>query len=197
MITTTLPLILASQSAQRQAILAGLGIEFTVHPANIDELAIQHPDHHQRIVKVAREKAHAIAIQYPKHLILSGDTYVLCEGKSFEKPINRTDAIKMLTFLSDKKCQEITGVCLLNTLTGSEDVAVIPTEFTFRKLSSQEIDHYVTEQPVLQWSAAFSPAYAAGAALIASVAGSLTSFTHGMPVEWVMEKLQARGYIAE
>ncbi len=183
------PLILASQSAQRRAILAGLGLEFAVVPANIDEAAIQAADHFTRVKAVAKAKALTVAKAHASHLILAADTYVLCGGKSFEKPVDLADAHRMLTELSGQTCQEITGICLLNTATGAEENEVTAAEFVFRNLSQAEIDRYVQTEPVLQWSAAFSPAYPAGAALIASVNGSLTGFSHGLPVEWVMEKL--------
>lgn len=195
MITINPPLVLASGSAQRQAILQGLGLEFISVPADIDESAIQHPDHLIRVVEVAKAKAQKVVTEYPDHLVLAADTYVLNAEKSFEKPVDREQARQMLMELSGKTCREITGICLIDPVVQTIDTKVCEVSFTFRSLSQIEVNQYVTTQPVTDWSAAFSPAYPAGAALIASVKGSLTGFTHGLPVEWLMELLTKRNYI--
>ena len=57
-------------------------------------------------------------------------------------------------------------------------------------LSESEIEHYVKTEPVLTWSAAFSPAYDSGMALIENVRGNLTAFSHGLPIDLLIDFLK-------
>ena len=91
----------------------------------------------------------------------------------------------MLNFQSGQEIQAITGYAFIYQSSEKKNIenASIITRARFRQLSSVEIEYYVANQAVLTWSAAFSPAYDAGMALLASAEGNLTAFTHGLPVD--------------
>jgi septum formation protein len=189
----TQQIILASQSPQRRSLLQSLGVAFEVVPANLDEKAVVASNQPERARFIAQAKAQKVQQLYPRAIIIAGDTFVVKEEQVFEKPTSLIEAKQMLEQLSGQRMQALTGLCYLDADHDIESSQVVVTEFTFRPLSSEEIDRYINNNPVLTWSAGFSPAYPAGMALIASVSGSFTSFTHGLPLELVAELLKKSG----
>jgi septum formation protein len=186
-------IILASQSPQRKNLLSQLRIPFAVVPSKIDEAAITAKSHLERAKQVAFAKAKEVQKQYPNAIIIAGDTYVVDGEKEFEKPKSKQEAIEMLTHLSGKKVQELTGFAYFDAQQKIEVNTTVVVDFRFRTLSKHEIESYVANEPVLTWSASFCPAYDSGAALVEEVHGSLTSFTHGLPIELVAENLKKSG----
>lgn len=185
--------VLASQSKQRRALMDSLGITYQVAPATIDEKAITHPDPYVRAQLVAEQKARAVSTQFPDALIISADTFLLFGAEYLEKPATKKEAKQMLAKVSGKEALTITGLCCLNTKTDELYLHSITTISTFREFTKKQIEYYVKNNTVTEWSGGFSPAYHAGAALIADVSGSLTSFTHGLPMELVIPQLQKIG----
>lgn len=178
--------ILASQSPQRARLLETLPYSFIIHPAHIDESAIKFKNPQEKAKKIALAKAQAIAEQVVGEAIIVGaDIFCLCQSKILEKPKTKAEARKMLNFQSGQEIQAITGYAFIYQSSEKKNIenASIITRARFRQLSSVEIEYYVANQAVLTWSAAFSPAYDAGMALLASAEGNLTAFTHGLPVD--------------
>lgn len=176
-------IILASQSPQRKIILKTLGFDFEVIPADIDEGAVKYDDLKSRAENIARAKAKTVAKDNLEAMIIAADTYPVFSGKALEKPKDSEEAIKMLSTLSGQKFESYTGWCILDKESRIDESGVAITETVFRKLSQKEIKYYVKTQPVTTWSAAFCPAFHEGASFVASIEGSLTGFTHGLPLE--------------
>lgn len=182
--------ILASQSPQRYQLLAGLPLEFEVMPADVDEKSIQDGSLIKRAELIALAKAAKVAASNPDAVIIAADTYVIHNDQALEKPADVAEARRMLQQQSGQWLEEVSGWCLVTPQEGTVSGSSV-TRFRFRELSMFEIEHYVTHQPVTTWSAAFSPAYPAGAGLIAEIEGSLTGFTHGLPIEEIVPRLRA------
>ena len=114
------PLILASKSGARQALLTQAGIAFEVVAAAIDEPAIRAaaegegaaPD--DIAVLVADMKGERSAAQYPEAMIIASDQLLVCQGKIYGKPRNLDEAKAHLTALSGKRHQLITAVILFD-----------------------------------------------------------------------------------
>lgn len=192
--------ILASGSQQRKLLMDSLGIEYQIRPANIDEQAIQNQDASVRAQLVAREKAREIArqwqLQYGNEkpaVIIAADTFGYMDGKMFEKPVDKGEAFRMMSELAGNIAVAITGVCILTTANGEEKIESVETTMKIRELSTTEIERYVSQNEVTKWSGGFSPAYHHGAALFESIDGSLTSFTHGFPMEVIVPALREAG----
>jgi septum formation protein len=148
-------LILASQSPRRAELLRNAGFSFEVRPAEVDERA--HPcepplDYVQRL---AKEKALLVlATAPPGAHVLGADTTVAVDGESLGKPTDAADARRMLSKLSGRTHQVMTGVCLAwqcahanGRDTGGNDVEcdveAEVTEVEFAPLSEEEIAAYV------------------------------------------------------
>jgi len=183
-------LILASQSPQRKIILETLGIPFFVLPANIDEQAIQSVSEKDRAKKIALAKAQKIQLKNPNSIIIAADTYTWVNQRAYEKPATIKEAKQMLREQSGKSGMCFTGFAYLDPINSIIFNQTAVTKLVFRNLSEQEINHYVTQNPVTTWSAGFCPAYPAGLALISQLNGSNTGFSHGLPLEMLVPLLK-------
>ena len=183
-------IILASQSPQRKIILQTLGIKFLVKPADIDEKAVAYSTLRQRAANIALAKAWWVQQKYPDDIIIAADTYSVCRRRILEKPQTKKEAIEMLQFLSGQNFVNHSGWAYLDKKNQLEKYGVAVSRVKFRDLSIKEIKNYVQNNPVTTWSAAFCPAYHEGMSLIAKFSGSLTAFTHGLPLEIIAENLR-------
>lgn len=100
------PLVLASKSASRRALLEAAGIPITVHPADIDERDIEARagagDPAQVAALLARAKAAAVAAALPGRLVLGADQTLALETRRFSKPKDRDGAAAQLRMLRGK-----------------------------------------------------------------------------------------------
>jgi len=176
-------IILASQSKQRLNILKTLSWPIEVIPADIDEQAVPFLNQYDKAEKIALAKAHKIATDHRDALIVAADTFCYLEGRILEKPKSLEEAKEMLRFQAGKEIEILTGYAFLDTKLNLVKSGCEKIIAKMRQLSDDEIDRYVATEPVLTWSAAFSPAYDSGMALIASINGNLTAFSHGLPID--------------
>lgn len=135
-------LILASNSPRRQFLMKEVGFDFTLDKPEGDESFSPSMPVHEVPGFLAEKKAKSIAHQLKEdEVILTSDTVVILDGQILNKPKDRTDAIAMLTRLSGKTHTVITAVCLLSK--SKKDCFDDSTKVTFKKLSNEEIVHYV------------------------------------------------------
>ncbi len=135
-------IILASQSPRRIELLNGLNIKFEVQVLDVNE------DFPAQMVGVdipmflAEKKANAYRHIMDEHtMIITADTIVWHEGKVLGKPVDETDARRMLSALSGKTHQVITGVCI-STLQRRKVFHVI-SDVRFARLAEAEIEYYL------------------------------------------------------
>ena len=182
--------ILASKSPQRKNIIKSLGIDFKTVPADINEQLEREQDPHKRAWLIALRKAEAVQEKHSQAIIIAADTYIVLNDQILEKPHDLGEAREMLERQSGQVLTELTGFCYLDPVENIKFTKTVAVEIKFRRLSKTEIDHYITTQPVMTWSAAFCPAYDLGASLVKSIDGSFTGFTHGLPLEELIPLLQ-------
>ncbi len=182
-------IILASQSKQRLNLLRTLPLPIEVIPANINEQAVPFTDQYDKAEKIALAKAQKVASNQPDAIIIAADTFCYLEGRILEKPKSLEEAKDMLRFQSGKKIEVLTGYAFLDTKLNLQKSGCEKVSMQMRKLSANEIERYVANEPVLTWSAAFSPAYDSGMALIKSIDGNLTAFSHGLPIDLLVDFL--------
>ena len=105
-------LILASESPRRRELLRNLGAEFSCISAGVEEYSEDSVP--ERLPeKNALLKAEAVAEKFPDSFVLGADTGVFYGGRMFGKPADTAQAEKMLSILSGKTHQVITGVALI------------------------------------------------------------------------------------
>ena len=171
-------LILASASPQRRAILAGLGVEFDVRPADIEELAAGDPR------EVALENARRKALAVPGDLVLGADTDVALDGEVLGKPRDAAHARELLGRLAGRRHEVVGGIALASggSLIASD---VVVTAVEFRALDDATIDWYVATG---EWEGR-AGGYAIqgrGAALVAGIVGDYLNVV-GLPVARLLD----------
>ncbi len=140
MLTLSLPLVLASNSPRRRELLSQLVDSFQVHASAIEEQRQADEPLAQYVERLAREKAQAVAPNYPNCWVLGADTIVVCDGQLFEKPEDEADARRMLQALSAKSHTVYTAIALVKG--GDVHLQNVATQVTFRALSDAEITAY-------------------------------------------------------
>lgn len=178
-------IILASQSRQRKLIMDALGIPYKIIVADVDEKAIRDEDLKIRAEKIARSKAEAVAKENDG-IIVAADTFAVCDGKILEKPDDLEEAKKMLKLESDNKIIVYTGFCYLDKNNNIDFSDVSISNLNLRKMSDNEINNFVENNPVLQWSAAFSPLYLYQTTFVKYFEGSITG-VYGLPTEFLTD----------
>lgn len=139
----TKPLVLASQSPRRKAILQQIGLTFSIHPSEYREQNHAARKPVQVVQQQACSKAKHIADHYQNAWILGADTIVVLKEQLLGKPRNRDEAIEMLTRLSGKTHQVFTGFCMLNSHNRKSATDYEITAVTFYPLSDDVIQYYV------------------------------------------------------
>ena len=138
--------ILASQSPRRRELLGLFRIPFTVRAADIDETMDPALPAEQEVARVSRAKAMATPAK-AEDVVIAADTIVVCNGKTLGKPKSKEQAVEMLTMLSGRDHQVMTGLTVWKG-----DTCRTVTEIThlhFRKLSQREIlDYVATGEPM-------------------------------------------------
>ena len=134
------PIVLASESPQRRAILEQLGLPFMVVPPQYEE----HDSPDADPVELVREHAVGKARSVGPHEecpVLGVDTAVVVDGRSLGKPGNATEAEAMLERLSGRTHEVVSGLCLVTP--GWEELHHQATAVTFRALAARDLAHYV------------------------------------------------------
>ena len=148
-------IILASNSPRRRELLAGLGLAFEVRVLEgVDERYPASLPADDVAEYIAAEKAEAYrSVMQPDELLITADSVVICDGEVLGKPVDETDACRMLRQLSGKTHHVVTGVCL--TTTTAQRRFSVTTEVTFKKLTDSEIHYYVDNYHPLDKAGAY------------------------------------------
>jgi septum formation protein len=186
-------LILASQSPRRAEILTTLGWEFEAIAANIDETRFTTEDARTYVTRLAQTKAETVAKQTAlRGLVLGADTVVVIDEEILGQPPDDADARRMLSLLSGKWHQVVTGVALVR----KGDVSQImvghqTTRVLFAELSREHIDWYIsTGEP--QGKAGAYAIQGKGALLIKEIQGDYFNVV-GLPIRLVFELIGRMG----
>jgi septum formation protein len=141
-------LILASSSPRRRELLTNAGIAFEVRTADIDEGHIPGEQPSEFALRLAREKAQAVAQGHPERPVLGADTIVIVDQQILGKPRDRADAARMLRALAGRDHQVTTAVCL-RTAAGKEITELESARVYFSEITAEEIAAYVaTGEPM-------------------------------------------------
>jgi septum formation protein len=189
----TTSIVLASGSARRRDFLAQLGARFEVVPADIDESPLPGEAPEALALRLAREKARAVARLHAGRWILAADTIVVVDEEILGKPCDRPDARRMLRLLAGREHRVITGVVLRAPDGTAEIDEVAVTRVRFRPLADAEIDGYVAGGEADDKAGAYG-IQGAAAAFVERVEGSFSNVV-GLPLEVVEPALRRRALL--
>ena len=182
------PLLLASTSPQRRAILEQLGIPYELAVPDY----VEHDPPDAEAIELVREhalgKARSVAAQAGDRPVLAVDTAVSLGGTIFGKPTNATDAERMLEALAGETHVVVSGLCLLTP--GWEVVEHESTRVVFRPLTARDLAAYLAHG---EWEGR-AGAYAIqgrGAALVEEIEGDYLNVV-GLPAALLVRLLAER-----
>ena len=133
-------LILASGSPRRKELLSLFRIPFTVIPADVDETMDPANAPYEEVARLSAKKARAVKRE-PDDVVIAADTIVVCEGKVLGKPKSEENAYHMLSLLSGRDHQVMTGCTVLRG--EKRETFTEVTDLHFRTLSEREIRAYI------------------------------------------------------
>jgi septum formation protein len=185
-------IVLASGSPRRKEILTLFGLDFEVVESYFDEDLIQTDDPVELVEELAMQKALAVAKRYSDALVIGGDTTVTFGTGWIGKAETADAARSMFGSLLGKTHTVVTGVAIVDSLTGAQYVGNETGTVTFRTGSEAELDRYVATEK--NWRG-FAGAYAlqGGAAPFALSQGGKLSAIIGLPVELTADLLLQAG----
>jgi septum formation protein len=135
-------LYLASGSPRRRELLTQLGLQFERLITHVEEQRQPEEAAEAYVRRLASDKAHAGVAVAPQDLpVLGADTIVVLNGEVLEKPQDAAHAAAMLSKLSGQTHQVMTAVALADKQ--RELDCLVTTDVTFRKMTAEEISHYI------------------------------------------------------
>lgn len=183
---TKRPIVLASSSPRRQYLMKEAGFEFTVEKPDVDE-SFPSSLPADRVAKyLAEKKAEVFRLRIQNEVIVTADTVVILGNRILNKPLDRPEAISMLSDLSGKTHLVMTGVCILSK---ERELAFDDTtEVTFKKLTAEEIAFYVDTYKPYDKAGAYGAQDFIGMIAIEKITGSYFNVM-GLPIHRVYQHL--------
>ncbi|MFA5814363.1 MAG: Maf family nucleotide pyrophosphatase [Bacteroidales bacterium] len=183
-------IFLASRSPRRQSLLTQAGIPFEVWLK--EEVAEDYPPDlspSDVAIFLSRLKANVYRNELgPKDILITADTIVVLGSRILGKPVDRTDAIKMLSELSGKPHEVITGLCL--TSLAKESAFIASTIVWFDHLEQSEIEEYVDEFSPYDKAGSYGIQEWIGYMGIHRIEGSYFNVM-GLPIQRLYKELQS------
>jgi septum formation protein len=182
------PILLASTSPQRRAILEQLGLPFDVVAPSYEEHDPPAADPVELVREHALGKARSVAADAGDWPVLGVDTTVVCGGRVYGKPGGPEGAAEMLEALGGSTHEVVSGLCMLTP--GWEEVRHETTRVTFRPLTARDIASYVASGEWRDRAGAYA-IQGLGATLVARIEGDYLNVV-GLPAALLVALLAER-----
>lgn len=180
------PLILASSSPRRQYLMKEAGFTFTVEKPEVEEDFPASLPIEQVARFLAAKKAEFFRPRIHEEIIVTADTVVILGDKILNKPLDRPEAIAMLSQLSGNTHRVMTGVCIVSK--EKEESFDDTTEVSFVKLTQKEIEFYVDQYKPFDKAGAYGAQDWIGMVAIEKIVGSYFNVM-GLPIHKVYQHL--------
>ena len=185
-------IVLASTSKYRRELLARLGLPFEIASPQVDETALPDEAPQDTARRLAEAKARAVAVRFPRAIVIGSDQVAVLEGTTLGKPGNHANALHQLKAMRGKEVVFHTALCLCNAASGQAQTRVVPVYVRLRDYSDAQIERYLQrEQPYD--CAGSARAEGLGIALIAGMRGNDPNALIGLPLIALTEMLAAQG----
>ena len=176
--------ILASASPRRQELIKQITSDFKVITADIDEDKSYVLSPLNAVLDIAKRKGEKIHKDHYEDLVISADTIVVHKGKIIGKPIDASDAKKILKELSNDIHEVITAYCLFKKDKLIEHYVI--SKVYFNELSDELIDAYIKTGSPLDKAGAYGVQDNDKFPIVKSIEGSVTNVI-GFPVEEIKQ----------
>jgi len=185
-------IVLGSTSPFRRNLLNRLGISFTVSAPDIDEQSLPNETPTELVSRLAFEKAEAVGVHHPNALIIGSDQVACINQQILGKPGNRENAIVQLMAASGKRVTFYTGLCLLNTSNGQQQITCETFHVHFRNLGRNQIERYLDQEEPYNCAGSFK-SEGLGIALFERLEGDDPNTLIGLPLIRLVSMLQNEG----
>lgn len=148
-------IILASTSIYRKQLLEKLNIPFICDTPDVDESPIPSESPEQLVQRLAFNKANALSVKYPNHLLIGSDQVCVINNQITGKPLSFQNAVEQLKAASGKKIMFYTGLSLLNSQSGNAQTICETFSVYFRELTDKEIENYINKEQPLNCAGSF------------------------------------------
>lgn len=185
-------IVLGSSSPYRRELLSRLRVPFEVDLPHVDETPRPGETPREIALRLALEKARAVARNHPDAAVIGSDQVADLDGEALGKPGNHARAVEQLQRMSGKVVTFHTAVAVACRATGFEQVDLAPVRVTFRQLGADEIESYLqAEQPYDCAGSARSEGL--GIAILESIESDDPSALVGLPLIRTCHMLRAAG----
>ncbi len=186
MIPVFSPIILASKSPRRQELMKLLGLDFRIVLKEVDESYPVSLSPAEVALYIAEKKAKAFDEEISNEIVITADTLVCVEGQILGKPENEAHAFEILSQLSGRKHEVMTGVCLLKDHQLHSFVET--SEVYFKNLTAEQINYYISTGQPMDKAGAYGIQEWIGLVGIERINGSYTNVV-GLPTHRLYEEL--------
>jgi len=181
-------IILASRSPRRQELMSELGLKFEIVTRDYDESFPDGLSGNEIALYVAKAKASVFKNEVAENeIVIAADTIVWCNNEVLGKPVDKTDAIRILKEISGNTHEVITGVSLLSSK--KQITFSVATKVTFEVLSDEEIDYYIDNYNPYDKAGAYGIQEWIGITACSRIEGSYFNVV-GLPVQRLYKELQ-------
>ena len=176
-------IILASASPRRKEILENTNVKFKIMASSIEELRLEGESPCQMVMRLAFEKGIDIAFRQKSDLVISADTITV-----LGKPKDEIEARKMITSLSGRTHQVITGISLINLDNNKKIIDYVISNVKFKNLSEEDINDYIRTKESLDKAGAYG-IQGYGALLVEEIQGDYFNIV-GLPISRLSDLLK-------
>ena len=185
-------LVLGSSSPFRKALLEKLDLSFDCDSPDIDETPLKGEHPKDMVVRLAKEKAQAIAERHPQSIIIASDQCATLDGVIIGKPGDHENAIKQLQSFSGRTLTFYTSLCVFNAGTNQYEETVEPFYVYFRELTDSQIENYLKKEEPYNCAGSFK-SEGLGISLFERLEGNDPNTLIGLPLIQLIKMLEKFG----
>jgi septum formation protein len=189
----TEPIILASASPRRKALLEEMGIAFECIPADVDEEIKSGEAPQELALRLALSKAETVAKRFPKRFVLGADTDVFIDEMVLGKPRDPADATRLIRLIAGRTHAVWGGAALVNIDAGVSEAIASRTLVTMTPISEDLIARYVATKEPMDKAGGYA-VQGIGSQFIGSIEGSYPNVV-GLDTPRVLDLLKKYGVI--
>lgn len=171
MISSSIPVFLASKSPRRRKLLKQLNIKFKSFSVDMDEKIHPNEKPSNSVLRLSKEKLEIAKLKVKKGIVITADTIVVLNKTLLGKPKNKKDAFRILKLLSGKTHVVYTGYSIFNFTNNKTISEYEKTKVTFRDLTDEEIKEYINGGSPMDKAGAYGIQDDFGAVFIYKITG--------------------------
>lgn len=189
MITSKVPIYLASGSPRRKNLLKMIGIKFRTIQIDTEEKIELSQTAVKNVKRLAVEKSEYALKKINNGIVIAADTIVVIDGEIIGKPKNKKDAVIILQKLSGRSHYVYTGYSIVNKSRNKKITSYSKTKVFFKKLSLKEIKDYIKTGSPMDKAGAYGIQDDYGAVFVDKIIGSYYNVL-GFPISKIYDGLK-------